>query len=89
MANLDFSNLVDVDTTQTPTSSQPQASTLDFSNLVDVDTTQPQASTLDFSNLVDVDTTQPTSIIKDEDDLDTSQKWLSNAATIYEAEEGN
>ena len=33
--------------------------------------------------------TQPTSIIKDEDDLDTSRKWLSNAATIYEAEEGD
>ena len=33
--------------------------------------------------------TQTQTIIKDEDDLDTSQKWLSNAATIYEAEEDN
>ena len=32
---------------------------------------------------------QSQTIIKDEDDLDTSQKWLSNAATIYEAEEGD
>jgi hypothetical protein len=32
---------------------------------------------------------QSQTIIKDEDDLDTSQKWLSNAATIYQAEEGD
>ena len=40
---------------------------------------------LDFSAFTETDT--PT--IKDEDDLDTSRKWLSNAATIYEAEEGD
>ena len=82
MVNLDTSNLIDVDITQ-------PASTLDTSNLIDVDTTQPQTSTLDTSNLVDVDTTQSTPTIKDEDDLDTSKKWLSNAATIYQAEEGD
>ena len=40
----------------------------------------------------DTTTTEPSqsqTIIKDEDDLDTNQKWLSNASTIYEAEEGD
>ena len=57
---------------------------LDFSAFTETET-QPQSSTLDFSAFTETDT--PT--IKDEDDLDTSRKWLSNAATIYEAEEGD
>ena len=63
--------------------------TLDTSNLV-YGATPSQPTTLDTSNLVYGATpSQSTPIIKDEDDLDTSQKWLSNAATIYQAEEGN
>ena len=83
MADLDFSAFTETET-------QPQSSTLDFSAFTETETqtpvpTQPQSSTLDFSAFTETDT--PT--IKDEDDLDTSRKWLSNAATIYEAEEGD
>ena len=83
MADLDFSAFTETET-------QPQSSTLDFSAFTETETqtpvpTQPQSSTLDFSAFTETDTP----IIKDEDDLDTSRKWLSNAATIYEAEEGD
>ena len=82
MATLDTSNLVYGATPSQPT-------TLDTSNLV-YGATPSQPTTLDTSNLVYGATpSQSTPIIKDEDDLDTSQKWLSNAATIYQAEEGN
>jgi hypothetical protein len=82
MATLDTSNLIYGATPSQPT-------TLDTSNLV-YGATPSQPTTLDTSNLVYGATpSQPTSTIKDEDDLDTSRKWLSNAATIYEAEEGD